>query len=118
VTALRRTLPWPWIGVVPVAWVGHVLVGSILVETRCEQGLLAGDLLGTPASRVLMLALTVAALAIDAVVVARLLACARGPERDERHPQLCLAGLLLACAFAVYLLWSIGPTFAAATCPG
>ena len=108
-------VPWPYAVAMPLVWFGHIALSYLAVGLHCHQGMLDGDVAGVAAVRLVQLALTLAAAAALAASTVRIRSRLAGSEA-EAHRHFVLGTTLLAAAFSVYLVWTLGPTLAVEPC--
>lgn len=101
----------------PIIWTVYFLVSYSLAEFGCRGGWLAGTLAGLPAASVVVVALTLVALAVSGLATYRTFRRWQRSQGDpngdkgwfqveDRHRFMVLAGLLLDVLFTFLILLS------------
>jgi hypothetical protein len=108
-------VPWPYAFAMPLVWFAHIALSYLVVGLHCHQGMLDGDVAGVTAVRLVQLALTLAAAAALAGAALHVRSRLAGSDAEE-HRHFVLGTTLLAAAFSVYLVWTLGPTLAVEPC--
>jgi hypothetical protein len=97
----------------PLLWTGYFLIGYTLAEFGCRGLWLRGNIAGFPAISVILVALTLVALALSLGFVWRIWGRWRGLQRDpdaslnraeERQRFMVLGGLILGGLFSLAIL--------------
>jgi hypothetical protein len=108
---LRRHPAWLLLALIPPVWLWHLFVSFSLTQLACNDGFLAGEVIGMPGVKLAMLALTLLVGAYLALTVTAL-----WRERGEAARFTAFVGTLLAANVGAYLVWSVIPIFVAGTC--
>jgi hypothetical protein len=106
---------WLPVAVLFVAWLGHVSLSYAAAGLRCHDVLLTGEVLSLDAWKVVMLALTLAAAVLLALMLPMFVR--RRDAGDDAAPDGDLAlsgfmGIVLSTLFGAYLIWSIAQELA------